>query len=236
MGLKLGFCIINYNFGVPGTGVNLYFLMEFNTFLTHISKLKELPLGGIESQFKMAPELRRKYSLKGIEANNPKDSAVLALFYPDKDYNTKILLMLRASYNGVHSAQISFPGGKKEENDANLQNTALRETEEEIGVLKNEIIIVRELTKTYIPPSNFWVTPFIGILKRIPVFKTNDEVEKLIEISLIDILDENSMTSKNLTTSYMQNIDVPCFKLNNYIVWGATAMILSEIKDLLKLL
>jgi len=91
------------------------------------------------------------------------------------------------------------------------------------------------LTKTYIPPSNFWVTPFMGILKKTPVFKTNDEVEKLIEVSLVDVLDENSLSSKNLTTSYMVNIDVPCFKLNNYIVWGATAMMLSEIKDLLKL-
>lgn len=209
--------------------------MDFNFFLTHISKLKELPLGGLQSQFKMAPELREKYSLLGIEAKNPKESAVLALFYPDKDHNTKILLMLRASYNGVHSAQISLPGGKKEKNDINLQFTALRETEEEIGVLKTDITIIRELTKTYIPPSNFWVTPFMGILKKTPVFKTNDEVEKLIEVSIIDVLDENSLSNKNLTTSYMKSIDVPCFKLNNYIVWGATAMILSEIKDLLKL-
>ena len=209
--------------------------MDFNSFLTHISKLKELPLGGLPSQFKMAPEIRMNYSLESIKDKNPKESAVLALFYPDTDYNTKVLLMLRASYNGVHSAQISFPGGKKELNDANLQFTALRETEEEIGVLKDDITIIRELTKTYIPPSNFWVTPFIGTLEKTPIFKTNDEVEKLIEVSLFDLLNDKSLTSKNLTTSYMQNIDVPCFRLNNYTVWGATAMMLSEIKDLLKL-
>jgi len=209
--------------------------MDFDFFLTHISKLKELPLGGLSSQFKMAPELRKKYSLEGINAKNPKESAVLALFYPDRNYNTKILLMLRASYNGVHSAQISLPGGKKEKNDSDLETTALRETEEEIGIFRNDITIIRELTKTYIPPSNFWVTPFMGILEKTPVFTTNDEVEKLIEVSLVDILDEKSLSSKNLTTSYMVNIDVPCFKLNNYIVWGATAMMLSEIKDLLKL-
>ncbi len=209
--------------------------MNFSFFLTHISKLKELPLGGLTSQFKMAPELRKNYSLKNIEAKNPKKSAVLALLYPDKNFNVNLLLMLRASYSGVHSAQISFPGGKKEKSDINLQFTALRETEEEIGILKNDITIIRELTKTYIPPSNFWVTPFIGILEKTPIFKTNNEVKRLIEVSLIDILDENSLSCKNLTTSYMQNIDVPCFKLNNYIVWGATAMILSEIKDLLKL-
>lgn len=210
--------------------------MDFNSFLSHISKLKELPLGGLVSQFKMAPELRKNYSLEGIEAKNPKESAVLALFYPNKFNQTNILLMLRASYNGVHSAQISFPGGKKEINDVNLQHTALRETQEEIGILKKDITIIRKLTKTYIPPSNFWVTPFLGILEKTPEFKTNNEVEKLIEVPVIEFLDKNSLSSKNLTTSYMQNIDVPCFKLNNYIVWGATAMMLSEIKDLLKLI
>jgi len=209
--------------------------MDFNFFLTQISKLKELPLGGLTSQFKMAPELRKTYSLKKIEEKKPKESAVLALFYPDKDFNTKILLMLRASYNGVHSAQISLPGGKKEKNDANLLFTALRETEEEIGVLKNDVTIFRELTKTYIPPSNYWVTPFMGIVDTTPIFNTNNEVEKLIEIKLADLLNDDFVTSKNLTTSYMKNIDVPCFKLNNYTVWGATAMMLSEIKDLIKL-
>jgi len=191
-------------------------------------------LGGLDSQFKMAPELRKKFSLKDIEDQKPKESAVLALFYPDNNQNTNILLMLRASYNGVHSAQISFPGGKKDDYDNDLEFTALRETEEEIGISRTEIAIVRKLTKTYIPPSNFWVTPFIGILDKTPTFTTNNEVEKLIEVPLNELLDDDRLISKNLTTSYMKNIDVPCFKLNNYTVWGATAMMLSEIKDLLK--
>ncbi len=209
--------------------------MDFNYFLTQLSKIKNLPLGGIDSQFKMAPELRKQFSLEEILKPNPKESAVLALFYPDKDSNTKILLMLRSNYKGVHASQISFPGGKKEKNDNNLMHTALRETEEEFGILKTDIAIVRELTKTYIPPSNFWVTPFIGILKSTPTLKTNYEVEEVIEVTLSDLLDDKNLSSKNLTTSYMKNIDVPCFKLNDYVVWGATAMILSEIKDLIKL-
>ena len=208
--------------------------MDFNYFLTHIYKIKELPLGGLDSQFKLAPELRKKFSMNEIESQNPKESAVLALFYPDIHQNTNILLMLRASYNGVHSAQISFPGGKKDKADTSLEFTALRETEEEIGISKNEITIVRELTKTYIPPSNFWVTPYIGVYNSTPTFSINHEVEKLIEVPIIELLDENLLRSKNVTTSYLKNIDVPCFKLNNYTVWGATAMMLSEIKDLLK--
>jgi len=214
--------------------VKLKYLMDFNYFLTHIYKIKELPLGGLDSQFKLAPELRKQFSKKDIESQNPKESAVLALFYPDIDQNTNILLMLRASYNGVHSAQISFPGGKKDKNDTNLEFTALRETEEEIGISKNRITIVRELTKTYIPPSNFWVTPYIGVYNSTPTFSINHEVEKLIEVPIIELLDENLLRTKNVTTSYMKNVDVPYFKLNNYTVWGATAMMLSEIKDLLK--
>ena len=208
--------------------------MDFDSFLADIYKLKEKPLGGLESQFKMAPMLRKRFSLEDIALQKPKDSAVLALFYPGIDNITNILLMLRASYNGVHSSQISFPGGKKDKKDPSLQDTALRETEEEIGIAKNDIMIFREMTKTYIPPSNFMVTPFLGILSTKPRFKTNEEVERLIEVNVKELLNENSITSKNLTTSYMTNIDVPCFKLNDYTVWGATAMMLSEIKDLLK--
>lgn len=208
--------------------------MDFDSFLADIYKLKEKPLGGLESQFKMAPLLRKRFSLDDIASQKPKDSAVLALFYPGIDNMTNILLMLRASYNGVHSSQISFPGGKKDKKDPSLQHTALRETEEEIGIANNDIIIIREMTKTYIPPSNFMVTPFLGLINTKPRFKTNEEVERLIEVNVKELLDENSLTSKNLSTSYMKNVDVPCFKLNDYTVWGATAMMLSEIKDLLK--
>jgi len=208
--------------------------MDFDSFLTHISSLKEMPLGGMDSQFKMAPAIRKNFVLKDLIMANPKDSAVLALFYPDNTNQTNFLLTQRARYNGTHSAQISFPGGKMEKSDTNLETTALRETFEETGVSQNDIKIYREITKTYIPPSNFWVTPFIGFLEYTPKLVASHEVNEFIEVKLKDLLDDTSITSKNLTTSYMKNIDVPCFKLNDYIVWGATAMILSEIKDLIK--
>ena len=208
--------------------------MDFDSFLTHISSLKEMPLGGMDSQFKMAPAIRKNFVLKDLIMANPKDSAVLALFYPDNTNQTNFLLTQRARYNGTHSAQISFPGGKMEKSDTNLETTALRETFEETGVSQNDIKIYREITKTYIPPSNFWVTPFIGFLEYTPKLVASHEVNEFIEVKLRDLLNDTSITSKNLTTSYMKNIDVPCFKLNDYIVWGATAMILSEIKDLIK--
>jgi len=208
--------------------------MNFTQFQQYIPILKKTSLGGLEAQFKLAPSLRKKYTEEFIKKNNPKIAAVLALFYPDKNKETQFLLTLRASYNGMHSAQISFPGGKKDISDNNLEQTALRETFEEVGINKTEITIIRKMTDAYIPPSNFLVTPFIGFINHTPIFKPNNEVEALINVKLTDLLDESSLISKNMSTSYMKNIDVPCFKLNEYIVWGATAMILSEIKQVFK--
>lgn len=204
--------------------------MDFSVFKNNIDKIKEAKLGGLDSQFKMAPALRLKYDLDEITKRQPKSAAVLALFYPNKDDKTCFILTLRAHYKGVHSAQISFPGGKADIADNSLSDTALREAYEEIGI-KN-IRLIRQLTTTYIPPSNFYVTPFLGYLENFQNFKSNHEVDRIIKIELDQLLNENNLVTKNLTTSYMKNIDVPCFKLNNYTVWGATAMILSEIKDL----
>ncbi len=208
--------------------------MNFNLFLSKIHQLKNAKLGGLDAQFRLAPKMRLRYSSEKIKANQPKKAAVLALFYPNKENETCFLLTLRASYNGTHSAQISFPGGKIENTDKNLEATALRETFEEVGIHHNDITILREITDVYIPPSNFLATPFIGYTNQKPTLKTNDEVAETIEILLQDLLDDNSITTINITTSYADNIEVPCFKLNDYIVWGATAMMLNEIKELLK--
>jgi 8-oxo-dGTP pyrophosphatase MutT (NUDIX family) len=207
--------------------------MEYKSFLALISDLDSATLGGLKSQFKMMPEMRKSFDPAQIAELKPRKAGVLALFYPNQYFETCFLLTLRANYKGVHAAQISFPGGKFELNDSDLMHTALRETYEEVGISKEEIHIKKELTETFIPPSNFLVSPFIGIMENTPKFDYNHEVKEIIEVKLADLLDENSLTIKNLSTSYMANIDVPCYKLNNYTVWGATAMILSEIKDLL---
>jgi 8-oxo-dGTP pyrophosphatase MutT (NUDIX family) len=208
--------------------------LEFNQFKSKIASLKVKKLGGLEAQFKLAPGLRLKYDAEKIAANNPKKAAVLVLFYPNANNETTFLLTKRASYKGAHSAQISFPGGKVDALDTSLQETALRETFEEVGVRLKSSGIIREMTTVYIPPSNFLATPFMAIAAKKPNFNTNYEVESTIEVLLEDLLNDNSLSTINLTTSYMRNTDVPCFKLNDYIVWGATAMMLSEIKELLK--
>ena len=208
--------------------------MDFSSFINNINHIKTEEIGGLASQFRLAPKMRLNYNVEKIAASNPKKAAVLALFYPNKKGETCFLLTQRASYKGTHSAQISFPGGKIEQSDKNLKETALRETFEEVGILKENITVIREITDVYIPPSNFLATPFIAFTKEKPVFNTNHEVDHTIEVLLKDLLDDTNIASINISTSYAKNIDVPCFKLNNYIVWGATAMILNEIKELLK--
>jgi 8-oxo-dGTP pyrophosphatase MutT (NUDIX family) len=164
-----------------------------------------------------------------------KKAGVLALFYPDKNWKTHFILILRNTYNGVHSAQIGFPGGKVEEQDASLEATALRETFEEIGVPKNAMEVVRKLSEVYIPPSNFYVQPFMAITTQTPQFiKQDHEVEAIIEVPLKHFFDDANVISQKVCTSYSVEVEVPAFHLNNFVVWGATAMMLSEIKDLLK--
>lgn len=208
--------------------------MKFEQFLEKIEQVKSTKLGGLEAQFKMAPKMRLKYDENKIKAQNPKKAAVLALFYPDSASETRLLLTERASYKGTHSAQISFPGGKIEKSDKNLQETALREAYEEIGVSPKTVSVFKEMTDVYIPPSNFLATPFLGYVNERPTFITNHEVEKIIEVQLEDFLDEGKLVTINMNTSYMNNIDVPAFKIEEKIIWGATGMMLSEIKQLIE--
>ena len=160
----------------------------------------------------------------------------MALFYPGADNATQFLLILRKSHpKDVHSNQIGFPGGKVEENDSNIEETALRETHEEVGVLPKKIEIVRSLSEIYIPPSNFEVFPFLGLYRKSePFVPQKSEVEALVEVRLSDFMDDSNLFTENLTTSYAENVAVPAFKLNGYTVWGATSMMLSEIRMLLR--
>jgi len=159
----------------------------------------------------------------------------MALFYPDMEEQTRLLLILRKVYEGVHSNQIGFPGGKVEIEDRDLLDTALRETHEEVGVPPTAVEIIKELSEVYIPPSNFLVRPYMGICpKPGPFVKEESEVEQIVEVYLKDFLDDSNHIQEILTTSYAKNINVPAYRLNGYTVWGATAMMMSEIKTLLQ--
>ena len=210
--------------------------MNFDTFLKSVSKIENIELPGESSQVKMSPPFRLELMEFYKEAKKTSRRAgVLILFYPNRQQQTQLVLILRKAYEGVHSAQVGFPGGKIEKNDLSIEHAAIRETYEEIGVPKQEMKIVRALTELYIPPSNYTVYPFLGISQTTPSFKIQEEeVESIIEVSLSHFMNEPNIITTSVSTSYRLKAEVPAFLLNGHVVWGATAMMLSELKDLLK--
>jgi len=209
--------------------------MKFESFLKSIVKIENLPLPAETSQFKMSPPYRADLiQLQAKRIKSARKSAVIALFYPNLEGETYFILILRKTYKGVHSAQVGFPGGKLEANETEEQ-AALRETEEEIGVKQDTITVLKALTQMYIPPSNFHVKPFLGIVKSTPKFiKQEAEVEALLEVNIDNFLNNKALTTKMVTTPNGLKVSVPAYNLNKHLVWGATAMMLSEVKDLLK--
>ncbi len=207
--------------------------MDFQSFLKYVPYIAQLELPGIAAHSIMAP-LERVESLKPGKGSNAKKAAVMMLFYP-KIEQTHIVLIVRNTYKGVHSAQIAFPGGKYENDDVDYAFTALRETHEEVGVSPEEIEVIKAFTPMYIPPSNFMVYPYLGVANR-PLQFTADpsEVAAIIELPLAVFLSQEIVTSAAMTTSYAVAIEVPAFNIEGKIVWGATAMMLSELKEVIK--
>lgn len=207
--------------------------MDFDLFLNTVPKILKQTLSGEVAHHKMAPP-ERKELMKNFAGSDFRKAAVLMLFYP-KENKTHLALILRTSYNGVHSSQVAFPGGKVENFDANHQETALRETQEEIGISPKKISIVRPFSQIYIPPSNFMVYPFLGYATQELQFVLDPkEVAGIVEFPISELLNDASVVSKKMDTSYSESIEVPSFKINEHFVWGATAMMLSELKDILK--
>ncbi len=185
------------------------------------------------SHKKFLPKTRKIEIINNNLNHNLKKSAVMIILFRKIDKIFSILIK-RNEYNGVHSAQIGLPGGKFENIDINLENTAIRETFEEIGVLINSYQIIGSLTPIIIPVSNFIVYPFISYIDNVENFKLDSkEVSEIIFYDIDDLFNDNNILMTNV--SAVDNvIEAPAFNLNKNIVWGATAMILSELKDIMK--
>lgn len=206
--------------------------MKFDKFLENVPKIQNVILPATESHLKMAPMNRLEMlQLWDYSKFNPKKAGVLSLLYPKKS-ETYLVLIIRAA-RGIHSSQVAFPGGRYEKEDVFLSNTAKRETFEEIGVHQKDIHIIKNLSEIYVPPSNFLVFPFLGYTNSAPKFiPSPDEVAQIIEVPLINFLDLR-ITHYDIKASYSSFMSVPAYNINGNIVWGATAMILSELKDVL---
>ena len=163
----------------------------------------------------------------------PKPGSVLILLYMDGD-KLKFPLTKRPEYLGAHSGQISLPGGKAEAGEDEIQ-TALRETEEEIGVSRSEIRVLGKLSKFFVIPSNFIVTPVIGYLNQKPVFTAQvTEVTRIIEGDLEQLISERAIHTKEIIAAKLYPMLAPHFNIESEVVWGATAMMLNELREVVR--
>ncbi|NOX85133.1 MAG: CoA pyrophosphatase [Chlorobi bacterium] len=205
------------------------FMEKFKIFTTQLeNRLKNGKLPGLKAQMIMVPVTRLEELKSKIFADPPKKSAVLILFYPDKG-KIKLIMIKRPKDNSVHSGQIAFPGGSFEKSDKKLSQTALREASEEVHVDPAKVTLIGHLSNIHINPSNFDVTPFVGYTSSRPDLHGNNEVDKILEIGLDELLDPGKITQKVIRNSEEKKYSVPCFYIQNEIIWGASAMMLAEL-------
>lgn len=198
--------------------------MTAKDLIPALQKRLQAPLPGWQSQWELsslpgrprsAPELYRK-------------GAVLSLLYPYQE-ELHMVFMKRTDDGKAHGGQISFPGGKQEPEDRDLAFTALRESEEELGIIQQDVEVLGNLTKLYIQTSNFLVQPVVGYAANRPIFRPSPvEVEEILEVSVAQLLQTPvSMTSVTVGNGF--SYDAKAFQVKNHTIWGATAMMLNEL-------
>lgn len=206
---------------------------SFNALLKSLQSALQAPLPGLQQQLAMAPPYREVPSEAWVRAQNPRLAGVMLLICRGTP-GWQLVFTKRRAYAGVHSAQVSFPGGKLEEEDGDLLSAALRETEEEIGVPSSKIEVVGPMTPLYIPPSNFLVHPFVGLLSESINWRLDPtEVDVLLEIPIAFLHQEVAREHRLIQVGNAQR-EVPGFVWNEHFIWGATAMMLEEFLAITK--
>ncbi len=203
--------------------------------INFLKKRLKSNLPGLDSQIKMAP-FSNGAPIRGFKApEEARPSAVLApLFLDPVNDNLSLIFTLRSSSLNKHKGQISFPGGRAENNETSEQ-AALREAMEEIGLESDNVDIIGRLSDLYVPPSNAKITPVVGFIKQLQPYKINfAEVEEIFSVPVKDFL--NGERFKLETWNFNgQDVEVPFWNIHNSTpLWGATAMILRELIDLIE--
>ncbi len=204
----------------------------FDTFIKNLKNGLSQPLPGEQAHNEMLATSTQYAKLVGRSTSRTQHGSVLILFYP-KEAQVYFPLMLRPDYDGVHGGQISLPGGKKEEQDKDYIATAVRETEEEIGVRSKDVVVLGRLSTLYVMASDIIVEPVVAYTPRTPRFNPNPyEVQAIIESPVEEFMDDSIVKTKDI---HVRGYDLkaPYFDIGGQVVWGATAMILSELKYIL---
>ena len=203
--------------------------MQFHSFLEFVPKIQELSLPGLSEQLTMAPTIRKQLLEKPII--NPKKAAVICLFHEGMHGETCFYLIRRSSYPGVHSNQVGFPGGQIDPVDQSPWQAAKRELWEELGISPQQVIQIRETTPLYIPPSHFWVDCFLAYsTAQTELNIDQNEVKEVISVSLAEFINAKKSFTNQLES---KGVETPIYVLSDNTVWGATAMMLAEIKSII---
>ncbi len=205
--------------------------MQPSALIRNLKEKFQLPLPGIESHLKMVAVERMEYLAKARANLNSIQSSVLVTLYP-LDNGLGTILIKRTTDSTPHSGQIGFPGGKKEDFDLTSADTALREAWEEIGLLSHHVKILGALSPLYVLPSNFTINPVVGFIEQPGTLVPNPgEVEYVIKLPLQQLREHIAFLDMEVRGYQLRK--VPCFSMNGHIIWGATAMILQELLDVL---
>ena len=189
---------------------------------------------GWSAQQRMATDVHRRARLR--PRADARRAAVLMLLYPRAE-QLYLPMIVRPIYAGVHSGQIALPGGKVEPQDASLVATALRETEEEIGVRVPEAQVLGELSELYIPPSNFIVTPVLAYTEVQPTYQPDPtEVAKVLDLPLSAFTKPINQSTVSVKAMKDVTLEAPCYVIDGRVIWGATAMMMSELLAILEAL
>lgn len=202
--------------------------MQYDEFIRAV----EGALPGWEGQKNMNPTYRSKVDMADILDKNPRRAGVLVHAHGGAE-GMELLYMKRPQSMGNHSGQISFPGGVFEEGDGDLQATAFREAQEEVGLCAEQTCPVRALSWLYIPPSNFYVEPYLSVSEAVPDLNVNAaEVEYTFSIP-VALLKSGALDQMVPIETTYGRMKVPAYVYEGEVIWGATAMITAELLALI---
>lgn len=202
--------------------------MKLHPFYYYLKERSKSELPGQLAHMKMAPmPLNSNYVYPQNDLDTAHPSSVIALLYPDEQQRLKVVLTLRT--NSIrHAGQISFPGGRSELGEE-LIDTALRETEEEVGITSEQIHIACSLSSFTLHKSKNIITPFVGFLLKRPQMEPNPhEVQEAFDCDLNVLMDNHCLKRKKWSL-LDQDFEVPYWDIHDVPLWGATAMMLSEL-------
>lgn len=209
-------------------------MKNFQDLKNRLTFLLKQPLPGKVAHSKFSPNGRPLDFSLITDKDSYRQSAVAIILFP-KDDTINFLLIKRPTYDGVHSGQIAFPGGKQELFDLNSEHTARRETSEEIGIILEKNQLLGVLSEVFIPVSKFIIQPYIYWLDNLPpTILDKREVEYVLSQDIQEIIANDSIKFNSIHVSNNNLLEnVPNFLLSNEMVWGATALILGELREII---